>query len=75
MVPSRLGEYLRRSPAIIFRIDGDTRLTLAPVTSASLLSGAILCAAGVPPTLGGASIAGYGLLLTGIWLLRRFFAA
>lgn len=75
MVPSRLGEYLRRSPEIVLRIDGGRRLTLAPVTSASLLSGAVLCAAGVPPTLGGASIAGYGLLLTGIWLLRRLFAA
>lgn len=55
------------------RVDGGTRLTLAPVTAAALLSGAILCAADVPPTVGGASLAGYGLLGTGIWLLRRLF--
>jgi hypothetical protein len=41
------------------------------VTAAALLSGAILCAAHVPPTLAGASVAGYGLLATGVWLLRR----
>ncbi len=71
MVPSRL----RRRPAIALRVDGGTRLTLAPVTAAALLSGAILCAADVPPTVGGASLAGYGLLVTGIWLLRRLLTA
>jgi hypothetical protein len=65
----------RRRPAIVLRVDGGRRLTLAPVTSAALLSGAILCAADVPPTIDGSSIAGYGLLATGIWLLRRLFTA
>jgi hypothetical protein len=69
VVPSRL----RRRPAITLRVDGGTPLTLAPVSAAALLSGAILCAADVPPTVGGASLAGYGLLVTGIWLLRRLF--
>jgi hypothetical protein len=72
---SRLSERLIRSPAIVVRVDGGARLMLAPVISAALLSGAILCAAGVPPTVGGASVAGYGLLGAGIWLLRRLFAA
>jgi hypothetical protein len=71
VVPSRL----RRLPAITLRLDGGRRLTLAHVTAAALLSGAILCAADVPPTVGGASLAGYGLLVTGIWLLRRLVAA
>jgi hypothetical protein len=66
---------LKRRPAIVFRVDGGRRLTLAPVTSAALLSGAILCAADVPPTLGGSSIAGYGLLATGLWLLRRLLTS
>jgi hypothetical protein len=65
----------RRRLGIVLQVDGGRRLTLAPVTAAALLSGAILCAANVPPTVGGASIAGYGLLVTGIWLLRRLFAA
>jgi hypothetical protein len=71
VVPSRL----RRRPAITPRVDSGRRLTLAPVTAAALLSGAILCAADVPPTVSGASLAGYGLLVTGIWLLRRLVTA
>jgi hypothetical protein len=65
----------RRRPAITLRVESSTRLTLAPVTAAALLSGAILCAAAVPPTVGGASLAGYGLLVTGVWLLRRLVTA
>jgi hypothetical protein len=66
--------FLRR-PGIVVRLDGGSRLTLAPVTAATMLSGAILCAADVPPTIGGSSVAGYALLAVAVWLLRRMLAA
>ena len=46
-------------------------MVLAPVTAAAMLSGSILCAADVPPTIAGGSVAGYALLAGAVWLLRR----
>jgi hypothetical protein len=66
---------VRRRRAIVFRIDGGERLTLAPVTAAAMISGAILCAADVPPTIAGLPVAGYGLLTLAMWLLRRLVGA
>lgn len=60
---------------IRFQVDGGARVVLAPVTAAAMLSGSILCAADVPPTIAGASVAGYGLLALSVWLLRRLIAA
>jgi hypothetical protein len=59
----------------VFRIDGGERVTPAPVTAAAMLSGSILCAADVPPTIADASVAGYGLLAVAVWLLRRLVCA
>jgi hypothetical protein len=59
----------------VLRIDGGERVVLTPVTVAALLSGSILCAADVPPTIAGASVAGYGLVAVGVWLLRRLLVA
>jgi hypothetical protein len=61
--------------AIVFEIDGADRAMLVPVTVAAMLSGAILCAADVPPTIADASVAGYGLLGVSVWLLRRLVCA
>jgi hypothetical protein len=61
--------------AIVFQIAGGERVILAPVTAATMLSGSILCAADVPPTVAGVSVAGYGLLATALWLLKRLVAA
>jgi hypothetical protein len=49
-------------------------MVLAPVTAATLLAGAILCAADVPPTLLGVSVVGYGLLAVALVLLARLIA-
>jgi hypothetical protein len=62
-------------PGIVLRIDGGERVILAPVTAAAMLSGSILCAADVPPTIAGLSVAGYALLATAVWLLKRLVAA
>jgi hypothetical protein len=64
----------RRRRGIVIQLDGGPRLALAPVTAATMLSGAILCAADVPPTIGGSSVAGYALLAAAVWLLRRMLA-
>jgi hypothetical protein len=72
-VSLRLGHRGRR--AIVFEIDGTDRAMLVPVTVAAMLSGSILCAADVPPTIADASVAGYGLLGVSVWLLRRLIAA
>jgi hypothetical protein len=40
-----------------------------------MLSGSILCAADVPPTIAGLSVAGYALLATAVWLLKRLVSA
>lgn len=69
----RLGHRGRR--AVVFQIDGGERVILAPVTAAAMLSGSVLCAADVPPTIAGVSIAGYGLLAVAVWLLRRLVSA
>jgi hypothetical protein len=69
----RLGPRGRR--AIVIRIDGGERVMLAPVTAAAMLSGSILCAADVPPTIAGLPVAGYALLATAVWLLKRLIAA
>jgi hypothetical protein len=61
--------------AVVLRIDGGERVILAAITVAAMLSGSILCAADVPPTIAGLPVAGYGLLATGVWLLRRLLAA
>jgi hypothetical protein len=60
--------------AIVLRIEGSERMVLAPVTAATLLAGAILCAAAVPPTLLGVSVVGYGLLAVALVLLARLIA-
>jgi hypothetical protein len=57
--------------AIVLRIESSERLALAPVTSAALFGAAILCAADAPPTLGGLSVVGYGLLAVALALLAR----
>jgi hypothetical protein len=59
----------------VFEIDGSDRAMLVPVIVAAMLSGAILCAAGVPPTIADASVAGYVLLAVAVWLLRRLVCA
>jgi hypothetical protein len=59
----------------VFEIDGTDRAILAPVAAAAMLSGSILCAADVPPTIADASVAGYGLLAVAVWLLRRLVCA
>jgi hypothetical protein len=72
-VTLRLGHSGRR-PALVIRVEGGERLALGPVTAAALLAAAILCAADAPPTLGGVSIVGYGLLAVALWLLVRLTA-
>jgi hypothetical protein len=72
-VSLRLGHRGRR--AIVFEIDGTDRAILAPVAVAAMLSGSILCAADVPPTIADASVAGYCLLAVAVWLLRRLVCA
>jgi hypothetical protein len=59
----------------VFHHDGGDRVVLAPVTAAAMLSGAILCATDAPPTIADASIAGYGLLVLAVWLVRRLVAS
>ncbi len=59
----------------MFEIDGTDRAILAPVAVAAMLSGSILCAADVPPTIADASVAGYCLLAVALWLLRRLVCA
>lgn len=61
-------------PAIVLQIDGSEPVILAPVTAAAMLSGSILCAADVPPTIAGLPLAGYALLATAVWLLKRLVA-
>jgi hypothetical protein len=61
--------------AIVLHIDGGEPVILAPVTAAAMLSGSILCAADVPPTIAGLSVVGYGLLAVAVWLLKRLVVA
>ncbi len=61
--------------AIVLHVDGGERVILGPVCAATMLSGAIMCAADVPPTIAGLPVAGYALLATAVWLLRRLVAA
>jgi hypothetical protein len=60
--------------AVVLWIDGGEHVVLAATSAAAMLSGSILCAADVPPTIAGLPVVGYAMLATGVWLLRRLLA-
>jgi hypothetical protein len=70
----RLGSRGQRV-AVVLRVEGSERLILGPVAAAALLGAAILWAAAAPPTVGGVSVAGCGLLAVGLRLVARLLAS
>ena len=51
-----------RGPAVVLRVHVTQRVALVPVASTALLGAAVLCASDTPPTVGGLSIVGVGVL-------------
>jgi hypothetical protein len=60
--------------AVVVRLECSDRLILSPVTAAALLGAAILCATDAPPTVGGVSVVGYGLLAGALLLVARLLS-
>lgn len=60
-----------RGPAVVLRVHISERVALVAVASTALIAAAVLCASDTPPTVGGLSIVGVGVLALALALVAR----